>query len=91
MSPPILAPPGPDNVHHGVIDNQRRTSDREELRQNIAQLKLGEECLRRKRLLGGAGNQDYETYSLPVSRVKPTNAPRVARIKTDRLASIHKR
>jgi hypothetical protein len=71
MPPPILAPPGPDNIHHGVIDNQRRTSDREELRQNIAQLKLGEECLRRKRLLGGAGNQDYETYSLPVSRVSP--------------------
>lgn len=69
MSPPIQAPRAADSVHPEPIDNQRRPSDREELRQNIAQLKLGEECLRRKRLLGGAGNQDYETYSLPVSRV----------------------
>jgi hypothetical protein len=90
MSPPILAPPGADHVQPGSIDNQRRTSDRDELRQNIAQLKLGEECLRRKRLLGGAGNQDYETYSLPVSRVSH-QCPHAARIKTDRLASVNKR
>ena len=53
------------------MDNsqQRQPSDKDELRQNLAQLKLGDECLRRKRLLGSAANQDYETYSLPVSRV----------------------
>ena len=55
--------------HQHMIDNQKRPSEGEELRLNIAQLKLGGECLRRNRLLGGAGNQDYETYSLPVSRV----------------------
>lgn len=49
----------------------KRASKGEELRQNLAQLKLGqgEGCLRRNRLLGCAANQDYETYSLPVSRV----------------------
>lgn len=55
--------------HHMIDNNQKRPSEGEELRQNLAQLKLGDECLRRNRLLGGAINQDYETYSLPVSRV----------------------
>ena len=87
MSPPILAPPDPENGPPQLIDNQRPPSDRDELRQNIAQLKLGEECLRRKRLLGGAGNQNYETYSLPVSRV-PSNSPQLRGIKLTRLASI---
>lgn len=67
----MLSPHDPESVRRDLIDNHNRPSDREELRQNIAQLKLGGECLRRKRLLGGAGNQDYETYSLPVSRVLP--------------------
>ena len=60
--------------HHDVIDNHKRPSEGEELRLNIAQLKLGEECLRKKRLLGSPSNQEYETYSLPVSRVCPTTA-----------------
>ena len=65
-----LSPLHDGNVsHHDVIDNVKRPSEGEELRLNIAQLKLGEECLRKKRLLGSPGNQDYETYSLPVSRV----------------------
>jgi hypothetical protein len=52
--------------------NERKQSEGDELRQNLAQLKLGnEECLRRKRLLGGVMNQEFETYSLPVSRVTP--------------------
>ena len=68
MPPPTLSPTESDIAHRELIDNQKRPSDTTELRQNIAQLKLGEECLRRKRLLG-AGNPDFETYSLPVSRV----------------------
>ena len=91
MSPPILAPDeAADRVHPGLVDTQRRPSDRDELRQTIAQLKLGEECLRRKRLLGGAGNQDYETYSLPVSRVH-SNPSHFARIMPIDIASIDKR
>jgi hypothetical protein len=51
-----------------IADEAQRRVEREELRKNIAQLRLGphHECLRKNRLLG---NQDYETYSLPVSRV----------------------
>jgi hypothetical protein len=60
-----------DLSHDEVNDPIKRPSEREELRKNLAQLKLGDECLRVKRLLGGAPNQDYETYSLPVSRVSP--------------------
>ena len=71
MTPPMLTPHDADSTHRDLIDNEKSPSDREELRENIAQLKLGEECLRRKRLLGGAGNQHYETYSRPVSRVHP--------------------
>lgn len=70
MPPPMPSPHDAELMQRELADNQKRHSDRDELRQNIAQLKLGEECLRRKRLLGGAGNQDYETYSLPVSRVR---------------------
>jgi hypothetical protein len=69
MSGSVSSPLETAETHHHMIDNQKRPSEGEELRLNIAQLKLGEECLRRKRLLGGAGNQDFETYSLPVSRV----------------------
>lgn len=58
-----------DVVHRRSIDSSPKPSDKEELRQTLAQLKLGDECLRRKRLLGGAANQDYMIYSLPVSRV----------------------
>lgn len=58
-----------DLAHDDINDPSKRPSEGEELRKNIAQLKLGDECLRMKRLLGGAGSQDYETYSLPVSRV----------------------
>ena len=71
MSFSLSPPHGADESHHSMIDNQKRPSEGEELRLNIAQLKLGEECLRKKRLLGSPGNQDYETYSLPVSRVWP--------------------
>lgn len=67
----MISPHDAEPLQQDLIDNQKHPSDREELRQNIAQLRLGEECLLRKRLLGGAGNQDYETYSLPVSRVLP--------------------
>ena len=91
MSPPILAPPAAESVNPERMDSQRRPSDREELRQNIAQLKLGEECLRRKRLLGGACNQDYETYSLPVSRVRPPILFLVMRMVLNDIASIDKR
>jgi len=69
MPSPTLSPHNAEIIHRDFIDNEKRPSARDELRQNLAQLKLGEECLRRERLLGGAGNQDYETYSLPVSRV----------------------
>ena len=77
------SPHDAESVQRDLIDNQKPPSDREELRQNIAQLKLGEECLRRKRLLGGAGNQDYETYSLPVSRVLPLPYTFITRIRID--------
>ena len=69
MPPQILSPHDADLVQREMTDSRIRPSAGEELRQNVAQLKIGEECLRRKRLLGGVGNQDYETYSLPVSRV----------------------
>ena len=69
MSVTVSSPLDAVETQHHMIDNQKRPSEGEELRQNIAQLKLGDECLRRNRLLGGARNQDYETYSLPVSRV----------------------
>ena len=71
MPSPLLSPNDVRVGHHESMDNsqQRQPSDKDELRQNLAQLKLGDECLRRKRLLGSAANQDYETYSLPVSRV----------------------
>lgn len=69
MSFSLSPPHDADESHHDLIDNHKRSSEGEELRLNIAQLKLGEECLRKKRLLGSPGNQDYETYSLPVSRV----------------------
>lgn len=71
MPSPLLSPNDARVVRRDAMDNSpvRRPSDKEELRQNIAQLKLGDECLRRKRLLGSAADQDYETYSLPVSRV----------------------
>jgi len=70
MSSGLLSPPhGADESLHNAADKQKRPSDGEELRLNIAQLNLGEECLRKTRLLGNPGNQDYETYSLPVSRV----------------------
>ena len=79
----MLSPHDAESLQRDLIDNQKPPSDREELRQNIAQLKLGEECLRRKRLLGGAGNQDYETYSLPVSRVLSLPYTFITRIKID--------
>jgi hypothetical protein len=79
----MLSPHEAESFQRDLIDNQKSPSDREELRQNIAQLKLGEECLLRKRLLGGAGNQDYETYSLPVSRVLPLPYTFITRIKID--------
>ena len=73
MPSPLLSPNDARAPHRESMDvQQRRASDKEELRQNIAQLKLGDECLRRKRLLGSAATQDYETYSLPVSRVPST-------------------
>jgi len=71
MSFSLSPPHGADESHHSPIDALKRPSEGEELRLNIAQLKLGEECLRKQRLLGNPGNQDYETYSLPVSRVSP--------------------
>jgi hypothetical protein len=54
---------------HLEDDGDQRPSAGDELRMNLAKLKIGEGCLRRNRLLGGAANTDYETYSLPVSRV----------------------
>jgi hypothetical protein len=68
----MLSPHDAEITRRDFIDNQKKPSAGDELRQNLAQLQLGDECLRRKRLLGGAGNQDYETYSLPVSRVSIT-------------------
>jgi hypothetical protein len=76
MPSPMLSPHDAEIVQRDFIDNQKKPSAGDELRQNLAQLKLGDECLRRKRLLGGAGNQDYETYSLPVSRVSITKKMR---------------
>jgi hypothetical protein len=58
--------------HHNMMDH-KRPSEGEELRLNIAQLKLGDGCLRKQRLLGSPSNQEYETYSLPVSRVRPNS------------------
>ena len=53
-----------------ATDTERRIPETEELRENLAHFKFGnEECLRRKRLLGGVLNQNYQTFSLPVSRV----------------------
>jgi hypothetical protein len=76
MPSPLLSPNDARAAPRESMEgHHRRVSDKEELRQNIAQLKLGEECLRRKRLLGSAATQDYETYSLPVSRVTSTTAP----------------
>jgi len=69
MPPPVLSPQDADFAQKELGDSTKRPSEREELRQSLAQLKIGDECLRRKRLLGGLGGQDYETYSLPVSRV----------------------
>jgi hypothetical protein len=57
-----------EDVHRDIADD-KRPSEGEELRQNLAELKIGEGCQRRNRMLGGAANLDYETYSLPVSRV----------------------
>ena len=60
-----------DLPHDDMNESIKRPSGGDELRKNLAQLKLGDECLRKKRWLGSAGNGDYETYSLPVSRVCP--------------------
>lgn len=78
MPSPLLSPNdarAPAHREAMEAHHHRKVSDKEELRQNIAQLKLGEECLRKKRLLGTAATQDYETYSLPVSRVPSTASP----------------
>ena len=71
MPSPMLSPHGSGMTPEqgDTADNEKQPADREQLRLNLAQLKIGDECLRRKRLLGGVGSFDYETYSLPVSRV----------------------
>ena len=72
MPSPMLSPHETDIAHKESMDPPKRLLTGDELRQNLAQLKIGgkEECLRMKRLLGAA-NQDFVTYSLPVSRVRP--------------------
>jgi hypothetical protein len=65
MSPPVEA----EDTHDAVGNDDKHSSGSDELRMNLAQLKIGEGCQRRARLLGGAACQNYETYSLPVSRV----------------------
>jgi hypothetical protein len=69
MSSVTMSPPVEAEDAHDVVGNDKRPSGSDELRMNLAQLKIGEGCQRRARLLGGAAYQDYETYSLPVSRV----------------------
>jgi hypothetical protein len=41
----------------------------ENIHKKLEQLNINPECLRKKRLLGGAGNQNFEMFQLPVSRV----------------------
>jgi hypothetical protein len=65
----VSSPQEIDHPHDEIAESIKRPSAGDDLSKTLAQLKLGDECLRKKRWLGSAGNQDYETYSLPVSRV----------------------
>ena len=70
----MQSPHDAETSREGQAAKQGPRTSGEELPKHIdhklEHLNLNQECLRKKRLLGGAGTQDFEMFSLPVSRVQ---------------------